>query len=84
MKSLWPSRKMIVLALMLLCFSAGCSSHVFVTSESEQIIPVAPGDMLTTEAGDEIIPFDAVLISQGRYMYLLRCESYVASRGIVP
>ena len=84
MKSLWLSKKVIVPALMLSVMTVSCSSPAYVTSESEQIIPVAPGDVLTDDRGDEIITFDAVIISQARYIHLLRCESYVATRGIIP
>jgi hypothetical protein len=52
-------------------------------SESETVVPLEPGVTLPTK-GNPILTFDAVVISEGQYNYLLKCQDYVESRGIRP
>lgn len=66
---------------------SGCASpkkSIVFVDDSQRVIPVMPGDTLTTIEGDVIIDFRGVLIPRGRFMYLLRCEDYVIKQGVLP
>jgi hypothetical protein len=57
---------------------SGCStarSPAFVASTDVDETPLRLGDP---------VPFNGVLLSYGRYEYLLRCENYVEQEGAMP
>lgn len=79
--------KTTILFCLIVLIGSGCGSakkSVIYVDDSRRVIPVMPGDTLTTMAGETIIDFRGVIIPRGRYFYLVRCENVVIQEGILP
>ena len=65
----------------------GCSiiekSPVFVSSE-DRIIPVFKNDRIMQAMGFQDLTFDGVIIPNGKYFYLRRCEDYIKQNSLHP